>query len=679
MPHMSDQYLKSLTSSIQSLTSPLRTYLLDLHETYQGVQDGVLNTEMTDVSSQTFGITAVTLTGEVIGVGDHQQTFPLGPLSRVLVYGLALEDQGRDAVRQHVCMMPMTEERNTIHLDKSDLRSSNPLVTAGSIVSTGLVQGDTLTERLQRILAMMHRYTGRNLQISVPALVNNKERGTRERAIAYFLKQFNQLRGKLEDILDLYFQHSNILVSSRDLAMIGATLANGGINPVTGQQAIAADYVQDVMSVLLTCGMGKESGEWTYRVGMPAQCSPQGGVLTMVPQKLGIGIFSPLIDDSGKSVRGVRVCEALSKEKRLHLFDIYEKNKSMQAYIEQVEKITSVAAAIETSQTYDLSSLDEVAARPDELGQLARVFTDMVNTMKSREQELEKLLEAFRRFVPHEFLSFLHRDSIVDVQLGDHVSKEMAVMFADIRSFTAISESMTPRETFDFVNTYLRNVSPEIRNHRGFVVKFMGDGMMAVFPEGANDAIAAGVAVFNRLNAFNQKLEAKGQVPIQVGMGIHAGHMMVGVVGERDRLQGDTLSDTVNLAARLEGLTKYYGVSMAISGDLLQRLTNPDEYRFRFIDQATVSGRSTPIAVYEVLNVEAKQARVLKHETTHHFNQGIELYVNGSFTEAQHAFRRVLTINPEDKTAQMYLDRIEQLMIQGVPEQWDGVWKFRQK
>ncbi|MEM9447199.1 MAG: glutaminase [Cyanobacteria bacterium P01_E01_bin.6] len=677
---MSDQYLRSLTSSIQSLTSPLRTYLLELHETYQSIQDGTLVKTLDDVSSQTFGITVVTVDGQILGVGDHEHLFPLGLLSRSLVYGLALEDQGRDEVRQRICMMPRTEERNIIHLDKSNLRSSNPLVTAGAIVATGLIKGTSLTERLQRILSMMHRYTGRHLQISVPALVNSKEQGTRERAIAYFLKQFNQLGARLEDILNLYFQHSTILVSSRDLAMIGATLANGGINPVTGEQAIAAEYVQDVMSVLLTCGMGEQSGEWTYRVGMPAQCSAQGGVMAMVPQKLGLGVFSPLLDENNQSIRGVQVCEALSKEERLHLFDIYEKNQSMQAYIEQVEKITTMAAALETGKSYDLGSLDEVAGRRDELGQLARVFTDMVNTMKAREQELEQLLEAFGRFVPHEFLSFLHRDSIVDVQLGDHVSKEMAVMFADIRAFTAISESMTPRETFDFVNTYLRYVSPEIRKYQGFVVKFMGDGMMAVFPEGADDAIAAGVAVFNKLKIFNQELEASGQIPIQVGMGIHAGHMMVGVVGERDRLQGDTLSDTVNLAARLEGLTKYYGVSMAISGDLLQRLSSPEDYALRFIDQATVSGRSTAIAVYEVLDVEAEKEQALKHKTEDVFTKGIDQYVKGDFTEAQNTFEQVLSLNPCDKTAQLYLERIEQLMVQGgVPDSWDGVWKFRQK
>ena len=664
---------------MQSLTSPLRAYLLDLHETYQSDQNGSLVPGLDAVSSQTFGITAVTLDGHVLGVGDHDHCFPLGTLSRALIYGLALEDQGREHVSQRIRMTPMNESRNAILLDKENLRSANPLVTTGAIVATGLISGKTLTKRLQRILAMMHRYTGRHLQISVPGLVDSKERGTRERAITYFLKQFDRLNGRLEDVLDLYFQHSNILVSSRDLAMIGATLANGGINPVTGDQAIAAAYVQDVMSVLLTCGMGEQSGEWTYRVGIPAQCSYEGGVLAMVPQKLGLGIFSPLLDADDRSIRGMQVCEAFSKEKRLHLFDIYEKNQSMQQYIEQVEKITAVAAALETGQLYDLHSLDEVATRPDELGQLTRVFTDMVNTMKAREQELENLLEAFGRFVPHEFLSFLQKDSIVDVQLGDHVSKEMAVMFADIRAFTAISESMTPRETFDFVNTYLRYVSPEIRNHQGFVVKFMGDGMMAVFPEGADQAIAAGIAVFEKVQIFNQEREANGQIPVQVGMGIHAGPMMVGVVGERDRLQGDTLSDTVNLTARLEGLTKYYGVSMAISGDVLQRLSTTDDYHLRFIDQATVMGRSTPIAVYEVLNVESEKTQALKHETEAVFEQGIEQYAHGHLVDARQTFEHVLSINPCDKAALLYLERIEQLTIQGLPENWDGVWIFRQK
>ena len=182
---------------------------------------------------------------------------------------------------------------------------------------------------------------------------------------------------------------------------------------------------------------------------------------------------------------------------------IRQNNKQLQSYIQQVEKLTDAAVAVENN-SFEPENLAQVTAREDELGNLAKVFTQMVQTIKTREQELEELLKAFGRFVPHEFLKFLQKQSILDIKLGDHVSKEMAVMFSDIRSFTAFSERMTPQETFDFINAYLRYVSPEIRGHNGFVVKFMADGMMAVFPDSADDAIAGGIAFFKKVKAFNQ-------------------------------------------------------------------------------------------------------------------------------------------------------------------------------
>ena len=357
---------------------------------------------------------------------------------------------------------------------------------------------------------------------------------------------------------------------------------------------------------------------------------------------------------------------------------IHQKNKQLRSYIQQVEKLTDAAAAVENN-SFDPGNLKQVAAREDELGHLARVFTQMVQTIKTREQELEELLNAFGRFVPHEFLKFLQKQSIVDIQLGDHVSKEMAVMFTDIRSFTTFSERMTPQETFDFVNAYLRYVAPEIRGHNGFVVKFMGDGMMAVFPDGADDAVAGGIAFLKKLQEYNQKRESQGYSPIEVGMGIHVGYMMVGVVGEQDRLQGDTLSDTVNLTSRLEGLTKHYGVSMAISGEVLERLSHPEQYKVRFIDRTIVKGRSEPITAYEVLDVETELIQTLKLQTLPDFEQGFEHYRNGDLQAAQACFKQVLIANPLDKTAKLYLKRIAQLANQGIPKNWRGIWVFREK
>lgn len=355
------------------------------------------------------------------------------------------------------------------------------------------------------------------------------------------------------------------------------------------------------------------------------------------------------------------------------------------AYIEQVGKVTTAASDVERD-AFQPDKLAEVAQRSDELGQLARVFTHMVKTVKAREKEmmetnqkLEELLGAYSRFVPNEYLRFLRKKSITDVQLGDHVSKVMAVMFSDIRSFTTLSETMTPKENFAFVNAYLKRVSPEIRNNHGLIVKFLGDGMMAVFPEGADDAIAAGIAMFRAVEDYNQERQQEGLIPIHVGIGVHVGHMMLGMVGEVNRMQGDAFSDNVNLTARLEGLTKFYGVSLLLSDQAFEHLSHPEDYQIRFLDRAIVKGRNEPIAVYEILDAEVEAVRSLKLQTQPDFEQGLEGYRAGDLAGATASFEKVLAVNPTDKTAKLYLERVEILKERGVPENWNGVWAFSEK
>ncbi len=362
-----------------------------------------------------------------------------------------------------------------------------------------------------------------------------------------------------------------------------------------------------------------------------------------------------------------------------------EENLRQALYIQQVDKLTQAANAFE-QDTFQPESLSDVVERGDELGQLARVFTHMVETVKAREKELldaneqnRGLKDSYARFFPSEYLQFLRKDSVTEVQLGDYVSKTMAVMFSDIRSFTNLSESMTPQENFNFVNTYLKRVSPEIRNHYGIIVKFLGDGMMAVFPDGADDAVKAGIAKQKRVQEYNSERLTRGDLPLQVGIGIHVGHMMLGMVGEDNRIQGDAYSDNVNLTARLEGLTKFYGVSMLISGQTLEHLSNPDQYQIRFLDQAIVKGRNEAIAVYEVLDAEIEEICNLKLETQANFEQGIGCYRERALTDAKACFERVLTVNPLDKTAELYLERVERLLEHGVPENWNEAWVFSQK
>lgn len=357
---------------------------------------------------------------------------------------------------------------------------------------------------------------------------------------------------------------------------------------------------------------------------------------------------------------------------------IRHKNREMQTYIQQVKKVIDAAIAVKNN-SFEPQILSDVAARSDALGELAQVFSHMVQTVKAREQELEKLLQAYGRFVPDEYLQFLGKQSIVDFQLGDHVSKEMAIMFSDLRSFTTMAEQMTPQENFNFINTYLQQISPEIRKHNGFIVKYMGDGLMAVFPDGVDDAIQAGIVMFEQLQKYNQSRKMNGEIPLNIGIGIHVGDTMVGIIGDANRMQADALSDHVNLTARLESLTKYYGVSLLISGDVVQRLSQPEKYHIRFLDRAIVKGRQEAITVFEVLDVEVEPVRSLKIQTVPIFEEALEQYCQRNFANAKISFEQIVALNPVDKPSQLYLERIQALLENSIPANWNGVWKFTQK
>ncbi|MGD1703546.1 response regulator [Dapis sp. BLCC M229] len=293
--------------------------------------------------------------------------------------------------------------------------------------------------------------------------------------------------------------------------------------------------------------------------------------------------------------------------------------------------------------------------------------------------QLSKITNAYGRFVPHEYVKLLSKENILDVKLGDRVSKKMAIFFSDIRSFTTISEHMTSQETFAYVNGYLQQVCPEIRARNGLIIKFMGDGIMAVFPDGTDDAVKTAIAQIKKLQQYNQTLKAADFPPIKIGIGIHWGNMMVGIVGEEGRMSGDALSDNVNLTARLEGLTKFYGVSLLISESAFKCLKNPQKYQIRFLDRASVKGRNEPINVYEVLDGEVDSVRELKLKTQADFALGLESYRLGDLVSAKDYFEKVLAVNYSDKTAQLYLERIDKLMVTGVPKNWKGVWAFTQK
>lgn len=328
--------LQFLTNSITAVTSPFRGYLTDLHEKYQSLNEGAIADyipELTHANPEWFGICVVTRDGQVFEAGDCDQLFSIQSISKAFVFGLALEDHGRAYVNSKVSVEPTGEAFNSIVLDEATNRPYNPMVNAGAIATTDLIKGYSSTERLKRLLDMFQRYTGRPHDIHVPIFLSEKATGYRNQAMAYLMRNFGMVSDNIDQTLDLYFQQCSMLVNARDLAMLSATLANGGKNPVTQEQALDERYVQDVISVMLTCGMYDGSGEWAYRVGIPAKSGVGGGITAVVPGQLGIGTFSPLVDAKGNSLRGIKVCEDLSRDFGLHLFNVAQPQNVLKDWI----------------------------------------------------------------------------------------------------------------------------------------------------------------------------------------------------------------------------------------------------------------------------------------------------------------------------------------------------------
>jgi two-component system sensor histidine kinase ChiS len=274
--------------------------------------------------------------------------------------------------------------------------------------------------------------------------------------------------------------------------------------------------------------------------------------------------------------------------------------------------------------------------------------------------ELSKINIAYGRFVPREFLEFLERKSIVDVQLGDQVHKDMTILFSDIRSFTTLSENMSPKENFDFLNEYLKRVGPVIRNHNGFIDKYIGDAVMALFPKDPDDALEAAIAMQHQVSLYNAEREAEGYPSIAIGVGLHTGSLMLGTIGEEQRMESTVIADAVNLASRMEGLTKVYGAGILISEQTLSQLNAPENYSHRFLGRVTVKGKKVAVAVFEVYEGDSDSVKKLKTQTLTEFERGVELYEQKQFAQAQLLFESLLKKNEQDKPARLYAERCKQ-------------------
>jgi glutaminase len=305
-------------------THEIQTLIEHLHRQYRDLRDGEVATyipELGKADPELFGICMVTAAGRVFEAGDCHHPFTIQSISKPFTFGIAVEELGRDKVFTHVGVEPSGDAFNAIELQNGSNRPFNPMVNTGAITVTALLHARHGDRALDHLLERLSLAAGRRLHVDPDVYESERRTGHRNRAIAHLLLNFGMVHADAEAALDLYFRQCAILVTCRDLAMMAATLGNMGRNPVTNQPAFDIESVKCMLSIMFTCGMYDYSGQWAYRVGVPAKSGVSGGVMSVVNRQLGIATFSPRLDTHGNSRRGIEVCVELAARLGLHAFD----------------------------------------------------------------------------------------------------------------------------------------------------------------------------------------------------------------------------------------------------------------------------------------------------------------------------------------------------------------------
>jgi glutaminase len=315
---------KSEPKAKAAILAPVDDYLAELYARVSQLTGGKpadYIPELGKADPSLFAIAIATVDGEVYAIGDADCPFTIQSVSKPFMYGYALQHYGREAVLKHVGVEPTGEAFNSIVLDEVANRPFNPMVNSGAIAVAELMQGATPDERIANMVDLFSRLAGRPVEIDEAVFQSELATGHRNRAIAYMMLNSGMIKRDPNEVLDVYFRQCSVKITARDLAIMAATLANDGNNPLTGDGVFDTQYVRDMLSVMNSCGMYDYAGEWAYEVGMPAKSGVSGCIIAVIPGQIGISVYSPPIDAQGNSVRGIRVCQEISKEFELHAFN----------------------------------------------------------------------------------------------------------------------------------------------------------------------------------------------------------------------------------------------------------------------------------------------------------------------------------------------------------------------
>ena len=281
--------------------------------------------------------------------------------------------------------------------------------------------------------------------------------------------------------------------------------------------------------------------------------------------------------------------------------------------------------------------------------------------------------ESLRRFIPQEFFMLLKRNEVNEIKLGDQVEQNMTIMFADIRSFTLLAEQLGAAKTFEFLNDYFGRVGEVIRENGGFVDKYLGDGFIALFPRSPDAALKTAIGIQRVIRTFNDSRALDQTAPIEVGIGLNFGPLILGTVGEEHRMDTTVIADSVNLCSRLEGLSKLYGKGTIVPFEFLDRIENPDEYHWRYLGLIRVQGRKAPVEIAHIYDGLPEADFANFHATKARFEEALHFYRNGEYEKAMDEFRKLATETPDDPAVFTFMTQIQRLVTSGLADEWDGI------
>jgi class 3 adenylate cyclase len=302
----------------------------------------------------------------------------------------------------------------------------------------------------------------------------------------------------------------------------------------------------------------------------------------------------------------------------------------------------------------------------------AMLYEKNIREVREREEAILRIHEVTKKFVPNEFIRLLGKEALIDVRLGDQAEKNVTVLFTDIRDFTSLSEQMTPEENFRFVSSFNERLGPVIRSHHGFINQYLGDSIMAIFPRHPDDALNAAIGMQKAVHELNVQRQAEGLPIIKAGIGMHTGPLIMGITGDENRLDAATISDTVNTAARIESLTKYYKSPLLLSGETLRQISDHNKYHLRQLGKVQLKGKHNLLSIVECINGYPIEDIGKKMNNLPHFNEAMNCYLEQRFENAIEVFQIILTTDPEDRTVAFFMENALKYCRNGVPDNWTG-------